>query len=73
LEAAEDRRYTLRELVETGKCLSQTLHARGAAATNDKVAKITNSYKQFEDDIWKKLNNLKQELLSTNFDVSFFV
>jgi hypothetical protein len=69
LEAAEEKRFTVRELVETGKCLAQALHARGAAATNEKVAKITSSYRQFEDDLWKIIKKLQHELLSTDFDV----
>jgi hypothetical protein len=69
LEAAEVKRFTMRELVDTGKCLAEALHARGAAATNDKIAKITSSYQLFEDNLWKIIRKLQHALLSTDFDV----
>jgi len=68
-EAAWEKRLYLRELAEIGKWIAKSLSHKEAKSTYEKIAKMQRTYKQFEDELWTLLTKLKQELITTEFDV----
>ena len=71
LEAVREKKLYIRDLIEIGKWIVKSLNNRGAGPTaiNEQISATQNSYKQFETELRIKMNQLKQALLSTHFDV----
>jgi hypothetical protein len=70
METIDEKRFALRELTESRKCIGQAMGGKGLGGTLDKAIKLKKSYQELDTDLWNKLCQLKKELLSGDLDVS---
>ena len=70
METIGETRCAMRELVESRKCIAQATGGKGVGATLDKAGKLKKCYQQLETELWNKLCELNEELLSGDLDVS---